>query len=225
MSNENSSELIFWGPAPAPAPLSISPRSVSSAAERSAGRLPPRHPPTSCEGGGGGDRLSCPMIGRPRSHHRGCPPLPSPSSSFSFSPSCSFSLRCFLALLLVPMGAAFKLDVPSDLRPVQLVRKPKHSQGMLELTDEGIAIIQNLTAPFAIVSAVGPTRTGKSSLLGRAFLNLPAFFEAGTGAGGSLPSPPLPFLLEHFPFLSACCSAGARFGWSCTLFHAAELSG
>ena len=61
------------------------------------------------------------------------------------------------------------------------MRKPKHSQGQLELTDEGIGILQNLTAPFAIISAVGPTRTGKSSLLGRAFLNSPDFFEVGTG--------------------------------------------
>ena len=83
--------------------------------------------------------------------------------------------------LLVPAAEAFRLDVPSDLKPIQLVRKPKHSQGQLELTDEGIGILQNLTAPFAIISAVGPTRTGKSSLLGRAFLNSPDFFEVGTG--------------------------------------------
>ena len=77
--------------------------------------------------------------------------------------------------------SGFRLEVPPDLKPIQLVRKPKHSQGQLEVTDEGIGILQNLTAPFAIISAVGPTRTGKSSLLGRAFLNSPDFFEVGTG--------------------------------------------
>lgn len=91
------------------------------------------------------------------------------------------TLLAFASINLLPVARAFKLDVPSDLKPIQLVRKPKHSQGQLELTDEGIEILQNLTAPFAIISAVGPTRTGKSSLLGRAFLNSPDFFEVGTG--------------------------------------------
>lgn len=93
----------------------------------------------------------------------------------------ALTLLALASVDLPPVARAFELDVPSDLKPIQLVRKPKHSQGQLEVTDEGIEILQNLTAPFAIISAVGPTRTGKSSLLGRAFLNSPDFFEVGTG--------------------------------------------
>jgi hypothetical protein len=73
--------------------------------------------------------------------------------------SLAYLLLAVLAVVTIPMAEAFKLDVPADLKPIQLVRKPKHSQGQLELTDEGISILQNLTAPFAIISAVGPTRT------------------------------------------------------------------
>eukprot|EP00854_Cymbomonas_tetramitiformis_P017470 gene17470-20803_t len=74
-----------------------------------------------------------------------------------------------------------KLIVPNDVSPIQLVRKPENSQGQLELTEEGVDVLMNLTAPFAMVAAVGPTRTGKSSLLGRAFLSMPEIFEIGTG--------------------------------------------
>jgi len=41
--------------------------------------------------------------------------------------------------------------------------------------------LRALPKPFAVVSMVGPTRTGKSSVLGRAFLGRPDMFEIGTG--------------------------------------------
>ena len=54
------------------------------------------------------------------------------------------------------------------LRAVQLFRKPAMSTGQLVAVKEGMAVLRAQTEPLAIVSAVGPTRTGKSSILGRA---------------------------------------------------------
>eukprot|EP00966_Prymnesium_polylepis_P241285 5579934-Prymnesium_polylepis.1 len=56
------------------------------------------------------------------------------------------------------------------LRAVLLFRKSETDTGQLELVDEGLSVLRAQSEPFAIVSAVGPTRTGKSSILGRAFL-------------------------------------------------------
>jgi hypothetical protein len=56
---------------------------------------------------------------------------------------------------LMDTNVAEGSQLPDGIRPVQLVRKPAFSQGQLELTDEGISILQNLTArashgvPFA----------------------------------------------------------------------------
>jgi hypothetical protein len=57
-----------------------------------------------------------------------------------------------------PKNPGYGLMVPEGIKPIQLVRKPEHAQGQLEITDEGMAVLQNLTSPFAMVSAVGPTR-------------------------------------------------------------------
>ena len=64
-----------------------------------------------------------------------------------------------------------------------LFRKPEVSTGRLILEQQGLDVLRSQHEPFAIVSAVGPTRTGKSSLLGRAFLRGPSenIFEIGDG--------------------------------------------
>ena len=62
-----------------------------------------------------------------------------------------------------------------------LFKKPADMTGQLELVQEGLDIIRAQTEPFAIVSVVGPTRTGKA-LLGRAFLQGERnVFEIGSG--------------------------------------------
>ena len=71
----------------------------------------------------------------------------------------------------------------APLRAVPLFRKPASSIGRLVVDQQGLAVLRAQKQPFAIISAVGPTRTGKSSILGRAFLrgedeNL---FEIGSG--------------------------------------------
>ena len=53
---------------------------------------------------------------------------------------------------------------------MQLFRKPANPTGQLELVEEGLRVLASHPGPFAIISAVGPTRTGKSSILGRSFL-------------------------------------------------------
>lgn len=69
------------------------------------------------------------------------------------------------------------------LRAVLLFKKPAASTGQLVVVNEGLEVLRAQRQPFAIISAVGPTRTGKSSILGRAFLrgrheNL---FQIGSG--------------------------------------------
>ena len=54
------------------------------------------------------------------------------------------------------------------LRAVNLF--DKSSSGQLVLVKEGLDVLRSQTEPFAIISALGPTRTGKSTILGRAFL-------------------------------------------------------
>ena len=71
----------------------------------------------------------------------------------------------------------------APLRAVPLFRKPASSIGRLVVDQQGLDVLRAQKQPFAIISAVGPTRTGKSSILGRAFLrgedeNL---FEIGSG--------------------------------------------
>ena len=86
------------------------------------------------------------------------------------------------ALLLHPSSGAATPPKP-PLRVVPLFKKPDTATGQLILAEEGLAVLRAQKEPFAIVTAVGPTRTGKSSILGRAFLrgrdeNL---FEVGSG--------------------------------------------
>jgi hypothetical protein len=72
---------------------------------------------------------------------------------------------------------------PPPLKAVQLFRKPDVATGQLIPVKEGLDALRSQREPFAIISAVGPTRTGKSSILGRAFLrgqNENAF-EIGSG--------------------------------------------
>ena len=80
--------------------------------------------------------------------------------------------------------AGRRLAQASGLRAVLLFRKPSTSTGQLVVVKEGLDILRAQTKPFAIVSAVGPTRTGKSSILGRAFLRHDGnenVFEIGAG--------------------------------------------
>lgn len=92
--------------------------------------------------------------------------------------------RLMVALLAAAStsgGSPLAEDPP--LRAVLLFRKPETSTGQLVAVREGLDVLRAQKAPFAIISAVGPTRTGKSSILGRAFLrgaheNL---FEIGSG--------------------------------------------
>ena len=88
-----------------------------------------------------------------------------------------------LGLLSLLAGAgAFSPD--HSWRAVQLFRKPEYSTGRLILVEEGLAVLKAQKEPFAIVSAIGPTRTGKSSILGRAFLRehgAENTFEVGNG--------------------------------------------
>ncbi|KAL1523684.1 hypothetical protein AB1Y20_018617 [Prymnesium parvum] len=69
------------------------------------------------------------------------------------------------------------------MRAVPLFRKPEASTGRLVVVQEGLDVLRSQREPFAIVSAVGPTRTGKSSILGRAFLRgiSENVFEIGSG--------------------------------------------
>ena len=83
---------------------------------------------------------------------------------------------------LVSYSRAFA-RLPDDLKAVPLFTKPTVSTGRLEVSQAGLDVLRAQKEPFAIISAVGPTRTGKSATLGRAFFrgkheNL---FEVGGG--------------------------------------------
>lgn len=91
-------------------------------------------------------------------------------------------LGCLALILLIPLSSATP-DPVAPLRTVQLFRKPDMSTGQLIPVQEGLDVLRAQQQPFSIIAAVGPTRTGKSSILGRAFLrgeheNL---FETGNG--------------------------------------------
>ena len=51
------------------------------------------------------------------------------------------------------------------LRAVLLFRKPSASTGQLVVVKEGLDVLRAQQSPFAIISAVGPTRTGKRCAL------------------------------------------------------------
>ena len=71
---------------------------------------------------------------------------------------------------LMPLLGLFSHATAQSLRAVPLFGKPKHETGQLIVMQEGLDVLRRQKEPFAIISAVGPTRTGKSSILGRAFL-------------------------------------------------------
>jgi hypothetical protein len=81
-------------------------------------------------------------------------------------------MRFPLLGLLVTYARAFARLADYDSLPLQAVplfTKPEVSTGRLVVMEEGLAVLRGQKQPFAIVSAVGPTRTGKSTILGRAF--------------------------------------------------------
>eukprot|EP00316_Scyphosphaera_apsteinii_P001166 CAMPEP_0119323606 /NCGR_PEP_ID=MMETSP1333-20130426/61103_1 /TAXON_ID=418940 /ORGANISM="Scyphosphaera apsteinii, Strain RCC1455" /LENGTH=546 /DNA_ID=CAMNT_0007331091 /DNA_START=125 /DNA_END=1765 /DNA_ORIENTATION=- len=69
------------------------------------------------------------------------------------------------------------------MKAVLLFRKPETSTGRLIVEQAGLEVLRAQNRPFALICAVGPTRTGKSSILGRAFLRgvHENVFEIGTG--------------------------------------------
>ncbi|KAJ1628136.1 guanylate-binding protein [Pavlovales sp. CCMP2436] len=83
-------------------------------------------------------------------------------------------LSLLLAGCLLLSGAAGD-ERREPTRGVQLFR---NTRTHLEFTPEGAAILRNAPRPFCIVSVVGPTRTGKSALIGRCFAQ-PASFDVG----------------------------------------------
>ena len=111
-----------------------------------------------------------PNLPRPREHMAElCPPSRS---------------RCGLLLVCLAVANAFGgLSDDLGLHAVPLFRKPAVSTGQLELVEDGLNVLRAQTEPFAIVSAVGPTRTGKSSILGRSFFRgeHENIFESGSG--------------------------------------------
>ena len=117
---------------------------------------------------------------QPRHHDRG--PSRSTSRSRVASWLCVSAVLGLLLLWLRPSsGAPTPLKPP--LRVVPLFIKPDTPTGQLVAAQEGLDVLRRQSEPFAIVTAVGPTRTGKSSILGRAFLrgrNENAF-EVGSG--------------------------------------------
>lgn len=82
-----------------------------------------------------------------------------------------------------PVAVIENATVSDPLRAVLLFRKSETDTGQLQVEQEGLAVLQSQRSPFAIVSAVGPTRTGKSTILGRAFLRGVAenVFKIGDG--------------------------------------------
>jgi hypothetical protein len=82
--------------------------------------------------------------------------------------------------MMLHLIAAFATAAP---HAVPLFGKPVEETGQLILLKSGLDVLRAQQGPFAIVSAVGPTRTGKSSLLGRAFLRgaQENVFEIGGG--------------------------------------------
>ena len=73
----------------------------------------------------------------------------------------------FIVLLCLPLIASQRQQ---ELRAVPLLRKPAEATGRITLAEEGLSVLRRFDGNFGIVAAVGPTRTGKSTILGRAFL-------------------------------------------------------
>jgi hypothetical protein len=101
----------------------------------------------------------------------------------------AFTFVVVVVLLLVggsngaPLAVAGVGLEPPPLRAVLLFKKPELSTGQLIPSQEGLDVLRAQKEPFSIIAAVGPTRTGKSSILGRAFLrgSNENLFEIGSG--------------------------------------------
>ena len=94
----------------------------------------------------------------------------------------------------------------SALRAVPLLRKPTDPTGRITIAEEGLAVLRAQREPFGIVAAVGPTRTGKSTILGRAYLRGKDenVFEIGGGVtshttGAHITSGPIAILPGGLP--------------------------
>ena len=124
------------------------------------------------------------------------PPSPSGSPKVrSRSSACrigaAFGILSIVLLLLVGSNALSTNQLltpgadlePPPLKAVQLFKKPDVATGQLVAVKEGLDVLRAQREPFSIISAVGPTRTGKSSILGRAFMRGPHenLFEIGGG--------------------------------------------
>ena len=70
-------------------------------------------------------------------------------------------------LLLVCNIGACRVFAQRGLHAVPLLRKPADPTGRISLAEEGLAVLRAHKGRFGIVAAVGPTRTGKSTILGR----------------------------------------------------------
>lgn len=93
-------------------------------------------------------------------------------------------MRLIACALLVAQSYAFgRLNAELGLEAVPLFMRPAVSTGRLVVSEEGLAVLRAQREPFAIISAMGPTRTGKSATIGRAFLRgaNENVFEVGTG--------------------------------------------
>ena len=103
---------------------------------------------------------------------------------------------CVVLLLLVGHGGSAPIAASAlpafeapPLHAVQLFKKPEVATGQLVPVEEGLDVLRAQTEPFTIIAAVGPTRTGKSSILGRAFLR--GANENVFETGGGVTSPPV----------------------------------
>lgn len=74
-------------------------------------------------------------------------------------------MRLTLIVVCIAVAASQR-----GLHAVPLLLKPSDETGRIALAPEGLAVLRAAPKPFGIIAAVGPTRTGKSTILGRAFL-------------------------------------------------------
>ena len=114
-------------------------------------------------------------------------PLANPASGEACSPNPlrramrRGSATSFLSLLYLVLPFVASQQV---IRSVPLLRKPSEPTGRITLAKEGLEVLRGYAGEFGIIAAVGPTRTGKSTILGRAFLrdsNSENAFEIGGG--------------------------------------------
>ncbi|KAJ3145613.1 hypothetical protein HDU89_006977 [Geranomyces variabilis] len=89
-------------------------------------------------------------------------------------------------ILTLLLGFTLLITCALAERPILLFsREANAANPRLSLTAEGVAFLESLPAPFAIISAVGPTRTGKSFLLNQ--LSEVRFDKSFNGATAAAP--------------------------------------